>query len=154
MTTTHPTRPTLSQRRAAHAWSAIKCVVSQPNSQETLTELETKCKKLASRIQASGLGQALAFSCAKKDGLYLVSVLVEWLQHKPNTISAPVETNMSIPKCQIQFIGKFLEDAILNSQSSESLRIYTQESIAYLPWFSRFAEGAIKLNENQSEPIE
>jgi CRISPR/Cas system CMR-associated protein Cmr5 small subunit len=148
MTDTTKSRPTLSQRRAAHAWSAIRFVSSQPKSVEQLGDLENRCKKLCSRIQSSGLGQALAFSCAQKDGLFPAVVLVEWLKARPNVIGEQIMNDVSSAKAQIEYIGSFIEHAILNCESSDPLRIYTDESMAYLPWLSRFAEGMCKSIEN------
>jgi CRISPR type III-B/RAMP module-associated protein Cmr5 len=148
MTTATTPRPTLSQRRAAHAWSAIRFVSSQPKSLEHLGELETKCKKLCSRIQSAGLGQAFAFSCAKKEGLFLVAVLVDWLRGRPKELGDRIMNDVSNANSQIEYVGAFVEDAILNSESSETLRIYTEESMAYLPWLSRFAEGMLKSKEH------
>jgi CRISPR type III-B/RAMP module-associated protein Cmr5 len=150
MTTAHPTRPTLSQRRAAHAWSAMQHISEviekgekkylQPNTKspganvatEAGKKLGSEIKKLPTRIIASGLGQAIAFLHAKESEPVLERILAHWL-----LMNRPREFDPSS-----NFDGKdLIQKLIKQTSTSIDLRDMTAEALAYLPWLGRFAEG-------------
>ena len=156
MTTTTKTRPTLEQRRAAHAWSFIEHVSknrkllipdkSNPASLKATDQdkkLGTEIKKLSTRIIASGLGQAITFLHAKEAAPLLEQVISQWLLNdRPEKFNEQLKSN-----------GKDLIDKIIHS-SSANLRDQTEEALAYLPWLSRFAEAVglmDKPDDNQGE---
>ncbi len=61
--TTANNRPTLDQRRARHAWEAVKRAKLRagPHAKQDPKKFGGQAKKLPTRIMAAGLGQALAF---------------------------------------------------------------------------------------------
>ena len=120
-------KPTLDQRRAAHAWKAIQEVKAISKGQE---EYKGEAKKLPMRIMAAGLGQALAFIASKaadkKPGLQnLLRHLSEWvIEQRPLPAKAP---------------GSLLQSIVLGD--SDFLRRATEETLGYLQWLNRFAEA-------------
>ena len=68
-------KPTLDQRRAEHAWKAVRGVVDRnARDKERARKFGGQARKLPTRIIASGLGQALAFLKAKD---YAPDLLIE-----------------------------------------------------------------------------
>lgn len=125
---TQAARPTLDQRRASHAWQAIQGLraLDRTNADEYVRE----AKKLPVRIMTSGLGQALAFICAKakdrKPGLArLHNDLTGWVITKRPIRAAHPDS---------------LLQSIIDSDS-HFLRRVTDETLAYLNWLNRFAEA-------------
>jgi CRISPR-associated protein Cmr5 len=110
------------QGRASHAWDVIQKVPAKERK-----KYGTLARKLPSLIQTNGLGQTLAFLCAKggKDDHdahnVLYSHLSEWV----------VE--------QVGSSGDLLEWVI--KQDSGQYRRATTEAIAYALWLRRFAEA-------------
>lgn len=135
-----PSTKTLEQRRAEHAWEAILSIKNQKGSKEYAGE----AKKLPMRIQAAGLGQALAFIVAKakdqedkgkkkdqekkeqeKPGLArLHDDLTDWARKRP----LPLKAQESLLESIVQGDAAFLRRA-------------TEETLAYLLWLNRFAEA-------------
>ncbi|MBF2052771.1 MAG: type III-B CRISPR module-associated protein Cmr5 [Candidatus Sericytochromatia bacterium] len=115
-------RETLEQRRAQHAWQAIQ----EFKSEKKAKELAGHAKKLPMRIKAAGLGQALAFLNAKmeRDNL-LHEALTNW-----------VVTQRQIGQPEKQGLI-----ATLIKGDSNTLRRATDEVMAWLEWFNRFAEA-------------
>ena len=150
MTSTTKPRPTLEQRRAAHAWSVIKHVRTEKADSALLLDLETKSKRLSSRIIASGLGQALAFAFAKKDGLFFVAALTDWITDRPTELSELIAKDCLNQQQLKLIIHDFIENHLINSNALQ-LRDNTEEALAYLPWLSRFAEGEGQLNSGSAE---
>jgi CRISPR-associated protein Cmr5 len=124
-------RRTKEQLRASHAWSAISGL--DRLTPENKKKIAVAIKGLPVRIQASGLGQAMTFLRAKKDFRELEGIIVHWLLNDfPMTYQRPQERDD--PSAQL--IERIIQgDATM-------LRRWTEESLAYLPWLSRFAEGA------------
>lgn len=122
-------RKTKEQLRASHAWSAILQIRRYDDARKK--KLGNAIKELPVRIQSSGLGQALAFLNAKKHAPELEKILVHWLMN-----DQPSEY-FEDPRCGSQ---QLIEQIIQGS--SAKLRKLTDEALAYLPWLSRFAEGA------------
>ena len=78
--------PTLDQRRARHAWEAVRSFArnSQQGYGSDAQEYAREAKKLPTRIMAAGLGQALSFVLAKAKGtkpdlLRLHEHLSDWI---------------------------------------------------------------------------
>lgn len=115
-------KQTLEQRRAQHAWKTVQDFKSEKKAKD----LAGHAKKLPMRIKAAGLGQALAFLNAKleKDNL-LHEALTDWVIKKREIGGAE---------------AKALIVAIVNG-NSDTLRRATDEVMAWLEWFNRFAEA-------------
>lgn len=122
-------RPTLDQRRARHAWEAIKSI-AQGDKQDA-QEYAREAKKLPVRIMTAGLGQALAFTLAKakakkKNLIRLHDDLTSWVIR-----GRPID----LAKCPTS-----LRDSIVEG-NADFLRMATDETLAYLAWLNRFGEA-------------
>ncbi|MFO8072229.1 MAG: type III-B CRISPR module-associated protein Cmr5 [Polyangia bacterium] len=125
---------TLDQRRAKHAWEAVKRAKGWGNSQHG-KEYGGHAKKLPMRIRSAGLGQALAFLMAKagkpkskeykKHIAQLHDDVTDWvLKHRGVKGKQP---------------GSLLKSII--EGDSDFLRLATDEAMAYLQWLNRFGEA-------------
>ncbi len=128
MTTRTESRQTLDQRRAQHAWKAIEALDRLSNEEKD--EYAREAKKLPVRIMASGLGQALAFICAKagdkkKTLSQLHGDLTDWVLNGRGLKGAAPE---SLLQCVFRGDADFMRRA-------------TNEVLAYLQWLNRFAEA-------------
>lgn len=127
---------TPDQLRAKHAWEEVDKlfemvvkdgkVVMKDGKPERKPKSHAKAfggaaKKLPVRIMASGLGQALAFLKAKGKTEELISALNSWVLPKESVV-------------------KDLLEAIIQG-SAIDLRMYTNETLAYLYWLNRFCEA-------------
>ena len=135
---------TLDQRRGRHAWKCIEEVKQFPSDKHK-EEYAREAKKLPTRIMAAGLGQALAFLLAKAKGKSerpkehlkkLHDDLTAWLNERPLVLKK--------------------RDSLLESiihDSSDFVRLATDEVLAYLQWLNRFSEAELNfsLNEVESE---
>ena len=112
-------KPTPDQLRAKDAWAVVEKVKGTKGGKD----FGGAARKLPVRIMASGLGQSLAFLKAKDKTPLLLKALGEWvLQGRPD------------------LKDKDLLNAVINGNADE-LRIYTQETMAYLVWLNRFCEA-------------
>lgn len=132
---TAPSRPTLDQLRAKHAWEAVQRAkacqgIHRPQAPK---KFGGQAKKLPIRIMASGLGQSLAFLAAKDDAPGLIAELSDWI-------------NMQIKPAPGQ--AEQLLERIIKGDS-DFLRRATDEVLVYLQWLTRFAE-AEGLTEEQN----
>lgn len=137
-TTTTQLRRTLDQRRARHAWSAVQDAMRQFVTTEDGKRLVkedgkrfgTQARKLPSRIMASGLGQALAFLCAKDYAPLLLQAIADWILNRPETfdVNGAPEKDALLQK-------------IVNEWEAEDLRSATDEVLAYMLWLTRFSEA-------------
>jgi CRISPR-associated protein Cmr5 len=125
--TTDTSKPTLDQRRAKHAWEAVRTAKQKGAG---FKDFCRHAKQLPMRIMASGLGQALAFLKAKDDAPQLLQELGDWvLDKRANPASnRPKPTDEALLR---QIVDK----------DSDFLRRATDETIAYLQWLNRFAEA-------------
>ena len=129
-----PTPQGLEQRRARDAWSRISVIHSRPGGERDAADYMIEAHKLPVRIMSSGLGQALAFLFAKqrkkKPGLkQLITDLSEWVlveRIKGSSITPPPTDD--------------LLQAVMTGDSF-FLRWATDETLKYLEWLNRFAEG-------------
>jgi|HubBroStandDraft_1064217.scaffolds.fasta_scaffold361139_2 CRISPR-associated protein Cmr5 len=122
-------RQTLDQRRARHAWERVE--EQDRGEKERAKEYAREARKLPTRIMASGLGQALVFLHAKakdkKRGLAsLLKDLTDWVIGQRLGERAKVKESL-------------LESVVQGD--SAFLRRATDETLAYLQWLNRFAEG-------------
>ncbi|HUY35534.1 MAG TPA: type III-B CRISPR module-associated protein Cmr5 [Pirellulales bacterium] len=126
-TTTNQPRPTLDQRRAAHAWDVVqRAKRKQANHQrQEPKKFGGQAKKLPTRIMAAGLGQALAFLKAKDYAPGLLAELSDWTGEQ-------IPSQRNGPKDLLERIVK---------GDSDFLRRATDEVLAYLVWLNRFAEA-------------
>lgn len=127
--------PTLDQRRAAHAWKAIDRLKQKPEADRKA--VQRAAKKLPMRILTAGLGHALLFVKTKDKAPSLLSDLSHWVlleRHgKPGEAGAD-----------------HLLKAIIDG-NSDDLRHHMVEAIAWLAWFSRFAEAEFGADEETGD---
>jgi CRISPR-associated protein Cmr5 len=117
---------TLDQQRAQHAWKQVEKARALDDRKRK--DFGREAKKLPVRIINSGLGAALLFLWAKDDRAPgLREALKEWLHEriKPAGTAAPKDVLERIREGDARF-----------------LRLATAESLAYLQWLVRLAEGA------------
>lgn len=132
---------TLDQRRAAHAWEAVRRVQREivPDKQGGYAR---EAKRLTMRITTAGLGQALAFLRAKAGGdqqhpnSRLLRDLSAWVLRERFGRTLP-ETDLDA--ALLRAIVE--EDALF-------LRRATAETLTYLQWLTRFAEAEIGALDN------
>lgn len=110
---------TLSQRRANDAWK----VVEEQRPRPGFDEFADQAKKLPMRILNSGLGQSLAFLCAKKKAPELVRALSSWMQEYQKDEQT------------VELLERVLKG------DSDFQRLATAESLAYLEWLVRLADA-------------
>jgi CRISPR-associated protein Cmr5 len=113
--------PTLSQRRARHAWEVVEAQRARPK--EDFEEFADQAKKLPTRIMTSGLGQSLAFLRGKKKAAELREALSDWMQAYQK--DSKIED---------------LLDRVVQGDS-DFQRMATWECLAYLAWLVRFADA-------------
>jgi CRISPR-associated protein Cmr5 len=125
--TTSTTGPTLDQRRAKHAWEAVKRakLKSGAHAKQDPKKFGGQAKKLPTRIMAAGLGQALAFLRAKDYAPGLLAELADWVLLKRNNRDGQP--------------GDLLQQVV--EGDSNFLRRATDETLAYLQWLNRFVEA-------------
>ncbi len=127
---------TLDQKRARHAWEVIGKL--RGKSKEEQEDFYVHLKKLPSRIQAAGLGQALAFLEAKAKVPLLLEALAKWTNERRK-----VKDGDSV---------RLIERVIMGD--ADFLRFATAESQAYLQWLVRFAEAWEKEQEQKAPTTE
>jgi CRISPR-associated protein Cmr5 len=129
-------RKTLDQRRAQHAWDAVRKAAALKKDEKARYGIQAK--KLPTRIMAAGLGQALAFLRAKNYAPDLLRAIGDWVLDKranEGSTKAPPADNALLTE-------------IIN-RDADFLRHATDETLAYLLWLNRFAE-----TENLTEGVE
>jgi CRISPR-associated protein Cmr5 len=128
-----PSKPTLDQRRAPHAWQAVEEV--KQFDPKRAKEYGGHAQKLPTRIMAAGLGQALAFILAK-------AADPNSREHKPHV--QKVHDHLTDWVIKERKLGAAKPDSLLHSiiaGDSDFLRRATDEALAYLLWLNRFAEA-------------
>lgn len=121
---TQQKRQTLDQKRADHAWKCVQRVKQRPGSDDARKSFRVQIRKSPIRIVTAGLGHALAFLSAKGLAPDLTGALTEWIALRRPPAGEE----------------KDLLARIVHGDS-EFLRYATAESLAYLEWLVRFAEG-------------
>ncbi len=124
--------PTLEQRRARHAWEAVARLKNA--KPEDAKDCKGEAKKLPVRIMTSGLGQALAFLKAKSAGSKagvggLLECLSDWVVRQ-RRLPGVQGGDQDLMQCIMGGDAVFLRRA-------------TDETLAYLQWFNRFAEAEL-----------
>ena len=131
------TRPTtLDQRRARHAWEAVRRVADRGEAGDTYGR---EAKRLPVRIMQAGLGHSLAFLRAKggEGNTALLKDLADWILWKRGT----ADGSGARPR----------DDALIKAiveGDADFLRWATEETMAYLQWLNRFAEAELKTDED------
>lgn len=120
----------LDQRRAAHAWEAVRSVQAPERG-----AYGREVKRLPMRIGTAGLGPALAFLRAKAKGdpshvnRRLLSDLSAWvLAERFGRPLQAEERDAALLRAIVEGDGLLLRRA-------------TAETLAYLQWLTRFAEA-------------
>lgn len=126
---------TLEQKRAAEAWSCIQAVSEDIDSSKFKKEYRSIVMKLPTLILTNGLGQTLAFlkSKGKNDDSNpeekVYGDLQGWLA-KPNVVNW----------------GRVTHDELIErimAIDSTKYRFVTMESLSFLNWLKKFADGCI-----------
>lgn len=116
---------TLEQARAKHAHQQVIAAEASLKDDAAKKELGREAKRMPVRILTSGLGAALLFLRAKDRAKRLEDALSDWI-----AVRYP-------PKAGHQrgLLERITEgDAVF-------LQLATAEALAYLQWYSRFAEA-------------
>jgi CRISPR-associated protein Cmr5 len=129
---------TLDQRRAHHAWDAVSTIVQdhireengKRKPDETAKKYGGQARKLPARIMTSGLGQALAFLNAKGYAPELLKDISDWVLDK--RVNKASTADRPEPNALVTHIIE---------GSSNDLRRWTDETLAYLRWLIRFADA-------------
>jgi len=116
----------LDRNRASCAWENISKVDA------TNTEYGSLAREMPTMIQVNGLAQTLAFLKAKKKDHHLLI-----FEHLSGWVCN-----------QLNFQNGDLLENVIRIESQEYRRA-TSESLAYLQWLKRFAEGKIKKEEDK-----
>jgi CRISPR-associated protein Cmr5 len=116
----------LDRNRASSAWENISKVDSNN------TEYGSLAREMPTMIQVNGLAQTLAFLKAKKKDHHLLI-----FEHLSGWVCN-----------QLKFQNGDLLENVIRIESQEYRRA-TSESLAYLQWLKRFAEGKIKKEEDK-----
>lgn len=114
----------LEQKRAAQAWDCVQAVKTRNYKKDYLSS----ARSAPADIQANGLGQTLAFWCAKKkeEDKALYQHVATWV------------------KMQVHFTQPAdLLEWIIQKASTDEYRRATTEGIAFLSWIKRFAEAEL-----------
>ncbi len=116
----------LGQRRARHAWEAIKSAKDRNRE-----ELRSLVRRVPSLIRTNGFGQTIAFLASKKQNEHewLLGQLTDWLLSKSGFFS-PVKT--------ISLLEWLTTEATMYDY-----RRATAEALEYLRWLKRFAEAEL-----------
>jgi CRISPR-associated protein Cmr5 len=121
---------TVEQERAKAAWKNIDEVNADPND-DSKRKYRTLVQSFPAMIQNAGLGQALAFLCAKarKEPAHkrLYDHLSSWIAEQKKW-----------PQDERENLLKWLTE-----NSSQEYRHVTVEIIAYTRWLKRFAEAEL-----------
>jgi len=121
---------TIEQRRAEHAWRAVKAVAGEGGS--VASDYLGLARGAAADIQVNGLGQTLAFWRAKAkgdgDGAH---------QRLLDHVGSWVGPQMGAPDTGL------LEWLVAPTTGSAAYRRATWEALAYLKWVKRFAEAEL-----------
>ena len=134
--TSNTSRPTLDQRRARHAWKAVKQAKDKQghHREQDPKKFGGQAKKLPTRIMAASLGQSLAFLKAKNCAPGLLSELTDWI----------IKQMPPAPKEPTDLLERIIQG------DSTFLRRATDEVLAYLQWLNRFAEAEGLTKEEDS----
>jgi CRISPR type III-B/RAMP module-associated protein Cmr5 len=124
-------RPTLEQKRAAHAWNVVSQVAASQDKKR-MEEFALQSKKLTVRVLTSGLGPALAFLEAKDYARDLREALNDWIATQ-TWASRQVATSAR----QASLIERIIQG------DSEFLRLATDEVVSYMQWLVRFTEAKL-----------
>ncbi len=136
-------RVTLSQERAKHAWESVGGLQKGGKFGEPEKKLLREARKLPARIISAGLGGSLAFlqaKAAKEESLMKLSgFLDDWIfnQRKfpPFKSASPNNPPGSL------LSGSLLLESIIHGDSPFLMQA-TDEVLAYMQWFNRFADAA------------
>jgi CRISPR-associated protein Cmr5 len=113
---------------------ALQCVYQANNkkNQSFKTDYKSYAKNIPVLIKTNGLGNTLAFMCSKDKEAYklIYQQLSEWLKHSEISCE-PLLSN-----------GELLDFVI--SRDSAIYKQITTETLAFLNWLKRLAEGKIQ----------
>jgi len=132
---------TLEQRRARDAWECVRQAQKQPG--KIKKGYSSLARSFPALVQTAGLGQALAFLCAKSKG------------SKDNNEHSLLYTHLRqwvMKRCFPNQSGDLLNTIITNS--SDAYRRATIEALAYAAWLKRFAEAELPDPDSTDKSLE
>jgi CRISPR-associated protein Cmr5 len=118
---------TLGQERAQHAWEAVQAA-KEGLGGEFKERFATPAKKMPARVRTSGLGQTVAFM-RLKEGAEVVKAVADWCRRRGLIGKAGGEEEL---------LERFRKG------TAADVRQLTAETLAYLEWLVRFADGAVE----------
>ncbi len=122
----------LPQRRARHAWKAVERI----KEENWKDHYGREAKKLPVRIMASGLGQALAFLCARAERDEGGSGRGPAFHQLHQDLSDWILNHRKLARGNSQ---NLLQSIVFGD--SVFVRQATDEVLAYLEWLNRFLEA-------------
>ncbi len=126
----------LEQKRASHAWKAVKDV------KEHHKDFEEKYKPIAAGspadIQINGLGQTLAFWLAKANSKKPKPQYKAIYEHVSSWIKEQLKKEI------VAMPNSDLLEWLISNATTDQYRRVTAEASAYLVWLKRFAEGHLE----------
>lgn len=117
--------------RASFAYEKVKQAIQNLHNLDDIKLYASYLKRLPSMIHVNGLGQAMAFYYIKSDKKsgkqyqFILDAITEWLHTKSDLKLDP---------------GKHLLESIVNLNSADYRRV-TSETLAFLNWMRKFADG-------------
>lgn len=135
------TKPSLDQKRAAHALTCIRTLQMHPKQAGNYV---TYVKALPASILANGLGQALATELAAKDEAHdsLAEHVSGWLLTAPGS---PYGSNPPKTDCAKTLLGNIVE-------GDQRAYVWAQaEAISYVGWLKKLAVAFLSKNESSKQ---
>lgn len=128
----------LERGRAEFAYDCVKQAKEELKI-EKQREYRSYSRKIPQMILSNGLGQTLAFIYAKKEEGNAYDLIYRQLTDYLKRVS----TRINMPDNQIELIEWII------SLDSYHYRHVTEELLSFLSWLKKFAEGMIKLEEEE-----
>ena len=130
---------TLEQKRAKQAWQFISAIKEENKHLEEkkryTEEYNSLVRGASADIQLNGLGQTLAFWCAKgkNEHTHLFEHVSAWVMAQNGITNAPN-----------------LLEWIVNQAATNDYRRATAETLAFLSWLKRFSEAEFDKKKQKS----
>ncbi|NJM42477.1 MAG: type III-B CRISPR module-associated protein Cmr5 [Anaerolineae bacterium] len=126
---------TQEQKRMAHAWASVSKITGQQNS-KLAKDYRSLVRQAAADVMTSGLGQTVAFWRSK----------IDERKHNGEEQKAVYESVDSWLRAQLNLTKSLHEWIVAEGTTTVTYMRATRETIAYLVWLKRFAEGEIKVD--------
>lgn len=144
---------TIEQQRAAYALAEIQTLLK--DSKVNRKEFRSYANALPAMIHMNGLGQALAFCCAKGDTYgTLYGIVGKWLTraNQPLAVNQPEEGESSVTQ-PTDSSSKVMEN--LTQVDMYHYRVAQAEAMALMEWVRKFAVAfMVDVGQAQVKPGE